>query len=167
MLLIYILGIIIGVIGLFIMSRFIERVDYIRAFLTGLTFCWPTFLIEYYGIVILGIWYDPNISEPQIPWHILFFAAIGGAFLDIIFHRIKDLFVKIFTVMTTAGTITFFVALSIINKTWAHRGGWNLYLGFLHTLGMLCLLVLIDFIYLKLQFAEKIDKFLDKRKKKE
>jgi len=128
-----------------------DKNEFYRAVLTAFIWCWLAFLAEWYGICVLGIWYDPTTTAaPAVPWNFLILSFVVGIGLLYLYRPVyNNKIVLLFFVIATAGTEAFFIAMSILSGKWAHRGGWNPYWDFLHIFILLCLLVAIDMLFKK------------------
>jgi len=132
--------------------------NFYRAVLSAFIWCWPAFLIEWYGVCVLGIWYDPTATTaPDVPWSFLVLSFVLGIGLLYLYRPVyNNKIVLLFFVIATAGTEAFLIAMSILSGKWAHRGGWNPYWGFLHVFFLLCLLVAIDMLLNKFKVFNRI-----------
>jgi len=150
------IGVIVAILILWKVTK--DKRNFYKAVITSFVWCWPAFIIEWYGICVIGIWYNPNITgTPPVPWSYLFLAFIGGIGLLNIFRRIyHDKTLLIFFIITAGGTGAFTIAMSILSGKWAHRFGWNPYYGFLHVVFLMTLLVVIDMLFEKYKVFDLI-----------
>jgi len=156
---IYLYAMIVGIIvALILWWRTKNKRTFYSAALTAFIWCWPAFLIEWYGICVLGIWYNPTSSAvPEVPWDFLVWSFVLGIGLLYLYRPLYNKkIILLFFIIATAGTQAFFIAMSILSGKWAHRWGWNPYWGFVHNLVLLCLLVAIDMLLKKFNVFKRI-----------
>jgi hypothetical protein len=146
------------IIALILWWRTKNKKYFYSAALSSFIWSWPTFLIEWYGVCVLGIWYNPTSSAvPEVPWIFLGWSFVLGIGLLYLYRTVyNNKIVLLCFIIATAGTEAFFIATSILSGKWAHGGGWNPYWGFLHVFVLKCLLVAIDMLLKRFNVFNRI-----------